>query len=703
MERLIVNLGGKMKGMKQYTLKEIASWQTDITNKESNITLPSLQRGFVWKPFQIEKVWDSIFRGYPLGAIMMSVDEESDHRLLLDGQQRCTSIALGHYNPFDEENNSFLSLKDYKPSVWIDLNPSQVSVDQKFVFRCLTKSHPWGYKLKDNKSTLEMKDRKSALKYFIDEQNNKSYLLLKSNEINPWDAYYPVPLSFLLEIANEPKLCFDIFKTRLFSILENLKIRTKYTGDSFINYKEIEDSKLKKIFDGLLNYQQLLIPEIVVNSKLLKEDDIDEVENQSNNETMDPVLFVRLNSAGTNISGEELIYSIYKASFPEVKELVEAIGNTFIPPTKIINIFSKLSHIDVNKNVTGLPKDLNVKFFRERLKEPKFCDSLQQFIGTNETSKAKELISKAIHILRRERNDIPDIFIKQIIASDFDMFFVLIYFMNTNNIDKSNVNYRDIASIYQYILFFNKDKKNSSSALFDYLFIDKLSWVDSLSKLILNNLVMPIINPKLIFEHLVSIVVEKEKNYNHIDLTKDISFFNDEIKLLLKFKAEDLELFRTNWNRLIHKLNTNKLLLIFAQRSYMIEKFQEFNQLEDIEDTNRPWDWDHIYPISWVYQQRYVDDLTRNWVNANGNFRALSYDDNRSESNSLSPKQRFENDHNKNESFILDSDYKFWCKIHRKIDIENNEEKKNYLMAIITRTINIYSEWFNEFEIGNLN
>ncbi len=33
--------------MKQYTLKEIASWQTDITNKEFKIALPSLQRELV--------------------------------------------------------------------------------------------------------------------------------------------------------------------------------------------------------------------------------------------------------------------------------------------------------------------------------------------------------------------------------------------------------------------------------------------------------------------------------------------------------------------------------------------------------------------------------------------------------------------------------------------------------------------------------
>lgn len=64
----------------------------------------------VWEASQIEKVWGSIFKGYPVGAITMSVDEITGHRLLLDGQQRCTSIALGHYNPFDEENKMIFHL-----------------------------------------------------------------------------------------------------------------------------------------------------------------------------------------------------------------------------------------------------------------------------------------------------------------------------------------------------------------------------------------------------------------------------------------------------------------------------------------------------------------------------------------------------------------------------------------------------------------
>lgn len=65
---------------KIYTLANIANWQSN----DSKITLPNLQRGFVWKPNQIEALWDSIFRGYPIGAVLMSFD--GVNRNLLDGQ-----------------------------------------------------------------------------------------------------------------------------------------------------------------------------------------------------------------------------------------------------------------------------------------------------------------------------------------------------------------------------------------------------------------------------------------------------------------------------------------------------------------------------------------------------------------------------------------------------------------------------------------
>jgi len=52
-------------------------------------------------------------------------------------------------------------------------------------------------------------------------------------------------------------------------------------------------------------------------------------------------------------------------------------------------------------------------------------------------------------------------------------------------------------------------------------------------------------------------------------------------------------------------------------------------------------------------------------VNTNGNFRALSYDDNRSDSNQKSPKVRFEKDQNIKDSFVSESNLKHWKNLEK--------------------------------------
>ena len=72
-----------------YTLKEIALWA-----QNSKVDIPNVQRGFVWKPSQIENLWDSLLRGYPVGAFVMTPKSDGNFEIL-DGQQRATSISLG--------------------------------------------------------------------------------------------------------------------------------------------------------------------------------------------------------------------------------------------------------------------------------------------------------------------------------------------------------------------------------------------------------------------------------------------------------------------------------------------------------------------------------------------------------------------------------------------------------------------------------
>ena len=55
-----------------FNLQEISNWQLQQDDSTNSVELPSLQRGFVWKASQIESLWDSILRGYPIGAFLLS-------------------------------------------------------------------------------------------------------------------------------------------------------------------------------------------------------------------------------------------------------------------------------------------------------------------------------------------------------------------------------------------------------------------------------------------------------------------------------------------------------------------------------------------------------------------------------------------------------------------------------------------------------
>ena len=52
------------ENVRLFSTNEIKDWLS--TNSE--VQLPAVQRGFVWRRSQIEGLWDSLFRGYPIGS-----------------------------------------------------------------------------------------------------------------------------------------------------------------------------------------------------------------------------------------------------------------------------------------------------------------------------------------------------------------------------------------------------------------------------------------------------------------------------------------------------------------------------------------------------------------------------------------------------------------------------------------------------------
>ena len=52
----------------EWTLKEMSNW----TRIDSEVKIPAIQRGLVWKPHQVELLWDSILRQFSIGAFTLS-------------------------------------------------------------------------------------------------------------------------------------------------------------------------------------------------------------------------------------------------------------------------------------------------------------------------------------------------------------------------------------------------------------------------------------------------------------------------------------------------------------------------------------------------------------------------------------------------------------------------------------------------------
>jgi hypothetical protein len=89
------------------TERDIASLVTQVSSGE--IRLPEIQRAYVWKPTQVGRLVESLYRGYPSGSLLFWRTEETPETravaanaptakpavlplYLLDGQQRLTSL-----------------------------------------------------------------------------------------------------------------------------------------------------------------------------------------------------------------------------------------------------------------------------------------------------------------------------------------------------------------------------------------------------------------------------------------------------------------------------------------------------------------------------------------------------------------------------------------------------------------------------------
>lgn len=675
-----------------FSLQQIANWQ--LNPEESLVELPTIQRGFVWKPKQVEDLWDSLLRGYPIGSFLFS--QTGQKLYLMDGQQRATSIFLGYFNPFNLNNaTKAWAIKGELPVVWIDIKPETKPVNSKFLIRTITRSHPWGYQATNNETKLSVADRKKTLNLFKQHPENVTgYTSFKNTTVFPYDCSFPLPLSFFIDSANIEELIDNVDR-----YLPEY-ISTKKGGfenkNSFIKLLKTDLSKeLSYIFEVVKRTEELTIKSNIIDNRVLNEE----------NDTESPVLFVRINSAGTTLTGDDLIYSIYKSLFPEARNLIENIGLNFISPIQVLSLVSRIVASDTESN--KFVKKMNVRDFQRRIKNEEFKSRLKKLI---ETKEIQNLFAQAIDILSCKQNslfegEIPPVIIKQFIRKNQgELFLFFVYWLYTNKIELTErIQLKMVAKLFSFAWFdFTNVQRlwNEKINILDF-------WNEPLNELIWWNTTDGIhfmLPPDMLRDYYSQPQIEKmflESDQHRWGLWKDgvgdniVDYYNT-----VKSVEFDMQTANDFFWKFISKIQHNKQLVLFAQRDYINSTFADYNQIDDMDDTNVPWDWDHIYPDSWVYNMKHCEQIIRDWNGTNGNFRAISLEQNRSESNDHPPKVRLAGSENKEYSFVFKNDLEHWNSIDGRI--WNKEKAVFHFRSITTRMINIYEKFWEDFKISEL-
>lgn len=210
---------------KDLTLDEIADWKVNCPDAgEPRVRLHSSSMGFNWDAQKVEKLWTDILTGVPMSPFILKYEGELPE--LVDGEQRATAIALGFYNPWDKNADSWENMQGEGmrrhasqiegPAgvLWIDLAaPSGGEYKNDFVMRLVTHKDPWGF-LRNREGELPQTGQKLALENFLrvircqkeipDNENLPGWASGDTIPLAwawPWDAITPMPFSLLCELA----------------------------------------------------------------------------------------------------------------------------------------------------------------------------------------------------------------------------------------------------------------------------------------------------------------------------------------------------------------------------------------------------------------------------------------------------------------------------------------------------------------------
>jgi len=676
-------------------LKTIAGWNIPVcrpSNETSTIiaSVPKLQRGLVWSPSQIELLWDSLLRGFPVGSLVIcdriqgqddgEVDAVTHH--LLDGQQRANAIAHGYADPFSE-HCAWLDSKN-ESLLWIDLNPViPANMTREFLLRFTTSAHPWGFRKTDLCQPLragQIREILSSLKLI---PSSSEYRRPKPVELFPGEAKCPIPLAWLTQYDELPE---EEFWNRVAQRCQELNTSWSLTAATLLNQPtDVERKHLHQIYEAICGLQRqtivaLMAPESLVNAA--RHESHRDIE--PNDNTSIEHLFHRLNRQGTKLEGEELAYSMIKAYWPKVAKPIEDIVASRMPASRMVMLACRAA-LTTDERIRG---SLSVSDVR-RLAASKTEDSLKvlDFIKNRLGACCHRIENLLLYHNTQNPNGILPVHLANIARSQPDVYLLLLLMADRlKTTDESAQPNQTLShallTLSLHLSWFAIDPSKAIQHVYAAC-RDEIS-ADMIKKAIRysveNHWLIKLPNPAEL-----SCILD----FDNADLenwTWHTPILGDCIDI-------GVEIRERYWEWVFPRLN-NRDLLLYAQRHFMAQKFREFDpSRRDLwEGHNRPWDFDHIHPSYYVYDVRKNNRYQRfvkQWLDQIGNLRAWPFEENRSDSKHLA-REKILTEQQREESFLLHEEIDAFSLGKRAISDEPSA--RSFAICCRDRMIRIYEQ-----------
>ena len=580
---------------KSYSLKEVASW----TASNSEVAIPALQRGLVWKPNQVELLWDSILRGFPIGSFMLSdvVEKgQSGKYYLMDGQQRYNAISIG-----------FNTVPNARAVLWIDLEPpTNKNSTRLYWIKATTIPHPWGFKNDDDCNRLNTYEKRQAIEKFELQGNiyNREFSL---KETWPVEAKCPIPLWCLLYASidtDDP----DAFLNKSIELF----MATDFSYRNKINISNNEKDYLKNTlfpaFEALNDYR--------INCNHLSKEVMEaETKEDTIEQTTLEVLFTRLNTGGTAISRDDLNYSAIKAYWPSIKDTNDKLAEKYMSPSKLVMLAFRLALTDAEKD-DNLKSELTIRQIRSYAQK----QSERQKIECLYNCQYLEFILKRIDDWLGVSVDgtlkTPSILRTIIARNSPDVYLLLMYLAYEDIISPIELTPAQIKALAFCLHWFTayNDKRGCVQEIFKRFKngINIHNLQKGVARLMHDCKLLHIYTPIEVNNFVAKIDDSPNWRVWHSVPAHAHEFFN---RIFWNGNAEPRE------------------MLLFAESEYINTHFSNYDPArQDMWDTyNRPWDFDHIVARNRIdRKQGEYREYDKIWLDSIGNFAAISYESNRS-------------------------------------------------------------------------